>query len=140
MSYFTATGSVILNEDLCYSANDRGTTYNGKVNVTRFYERCLSWAEVSHCEYNPFNAPGKDSGLSNVILEGNFCRNPDYKTGILPWCYIEARRCLRNYCDPCLYGTRFDRSKTCEKDVDAGICSLPQRYASECAKSCEDNH
>ena len=133
---FTATVTLILNEELCYNTKDHGVSYAGKVNFTRFFEPCLPWADVSHCRYNPYKPhPGSES--INAILEGNYCRNPDYETGIMPWCYYEAEKCLRNYCDPCQLGTVHDTAANCDATVRDGACGTGvDTLATGCAKSC----
>ncbi|GFS26660.1 metalloendopeptidase [Elysia marginata] len=127
-SGFTATIKLVRYADLCYAASDRGMTYDGDVSFTRHFEPCLPWAEVSHCEIHPFI---KDS--FTTILEGNKCRNPHQGTGFQPWCYTKAKNCLRNYCDVCLIGKRFDLSDNCAQLKTDGHCSL--KY---CAKTCAD--
>ncbi|XP_005092781.2 uncharacterized protein LOC101854311, partial [Aplysia californica] len=136
-SGFTATATLSLDEDLCYDAEDRGTSYVGFVNFTRFFEPCLPWAETTHCSHHPYNV---QSTRSNLLLEGNYCRNPDYDTGLMPWCYTKADQCERNYCDPCMLGTAYDNDENCARKSEIGLCSL-SGYEDEarfqCAKTCE---
>ena len=123
------TIKLVKNADLCYAASDRGMTYNGDVNFTRQFEPCLPWVKVSHCEMHPFRAD-----RFTTTLEGNKCRNPDQGTGFYPWCYTHANGCLRNYCDVCLLGKRYDLLENCAQIKASGQCSL--QY---CAKTCVDH-
>ena len=135
-SAFTATATLILNEELCYNTEDHGVSYDGKVNFTRFFEPCLPWTEVAHCRYNAFK-PHAGSESINAILEGNYCRNPDYETGIMPWYYHDAEECKRNYCDPCQLGTVHDTAADCITTVHEGACGTgTDMLATGCAKSC----
>ena len=145
-SSFTATARLQLNEDLCYDAREdtgssnRGTSYAGNVNFTRWFEPCLPWAEMTHCKYHPFNIPSDAEGFTtNTLLEGNFCRNPDRLTGAMPWCYTSKEFCERNYCDPCLSGRVFDAAKDCNELAELGICTNSEykvQAMSKCAKTC----
>ncbi|RUS81615.1 hypothetical protein EGW08_010628 [Elysia chlorotica] len=127
-SHFTATVKLVKNDDLCYSVEDRGMTYDGDVNFTRNFEPCLPWAKMTHCEMHPYK-----TDKFNTILEGNKCRNPDQSTGFQPWCYTDAENCIRDYCDVCLVGKRFDRVDNCANLKAAGQCVL-----NHCAKTCAD--
>ena len=127
-SGFTAKIKLVKDADLCYAASDRGMTYDGDVSFTRDFEPCLPWAKVSHCEMNPFR-----TDRFTAILEDNKCRNPDQGTGFQPWCYTDANGCLRNYCDVCLIGKRFDILDNCAELKSEGQCN--QKF---CAKTCAD--
>ncbi|GFO31145.1 metalloendopeptidase [Plakobranchus ocellatus] len=127
-SHFTATVKLVNDADMCYSVADRGMTYDGNINFTRHFETCIPWHEASHCGMHSFKA---DKFSAN--LDSNKCRNPDQATGFMPWCYTNAEKCLRNYCDVCLLGKRFDSLAKCEDLKAAGQC-----VKEGCAKTCED--
>ncbi|RUS71917.1 hypothetical protein EGW08_020330 [Elysia chlorotica] len=129
-SRFTATIKLVRDADLCYEASDRGVTYDGDVSFTRDFEPCLPWHEVTHCEVHPFQ-----TDKLSALLEGNKCRNPDEGTGFMPWCYTKAENCIRNYCDVCLVGKRYDRVDNCGELKAAGDCNIEQ-----CAKTCADEY
>ena len=133
-SAFSATVDLVLDKDLCYNAADRGMSYDGKVNFTRFFEPCIPWSEALNCNYNPatFLTPKSRTAL----LEGNYCRNPDFTTGIMPWCYTSADLCERNYCDPCLLGDKYDSLEKCQEMSERGFCSSPDSHI-YCAKTCD---
>ena len=71
-------------------------------------------------------------GTGADLLEGNYCRNPDFTTGIMPWCYTNADNCERNYCDPCQVGTLYDTAGSC----NAAGCNGD---LNGCAKTCNFN-
>ena len=133
-SQFSATVSLVLDEDQCYNVADRGTSYSGTVNFTRNFEKCLSWSETTHCPFNTFSVP--PDGTGHTSLEGNYCRNPDYATGIMPWCYTDVHRCKRDYCDPCMIGDLFDAKQKCSLKSHFGLCDQPENAISHCAKTC----
>ncbi|GFS20985.1 metalloendopeptidase [Elysia marginata] len=129
-SHFTATVKLVKNDNLCYAASDRGMTYDGDVSFTRSFVPCLPWHKVTHCETHPFQ-----TDKFNIILADNKCRNPDQRTGFMPWCYTEAENCIRDYCDVCLIGKRYDRVDHCDYLKAGGQCSLKL-----CAKTCADQY
>ena len=129
-SHFTATIKLLKDSDLCYERSDRGMTYSGDVSFTRDFEPCLDWSQVTHCEMHPFK-----TDKFNTILEGNKCRNPDQNTGFQPWCYTQAKNCIRNYCDVCLVVKRYDRANNCAELKAAGKCNMKR-----CAKTCADQY
>ena len=136
-STFSATARLVSQPDLCYNLTDRGVTYTGKVNVTRFYEQCIPWTKAHKCHYNAYGNASRPAYYieSNAILDENYCRNPDYKTGIIPWCYTNAETCERNYCDPCQLGTVYDVDERCQYLKELGKCDQKD-VVSICAKTC----
>ncbi|KAK3785152.1 hypothetical protein RRG08_021952 [Elysia crispata] len=125
-SQFSATVKLIQDSELCYNADDRGMTYAGDVNVTRDFQPCLPWHEMTHCLHHPFN-----TDIFNTILMGNECRNPDPARGFQPWCYTDKSQCQRNYCDVCQLGKHYDSRGDCADLKSRGICDM-----SVCGKTC----
>ena len=133
-SSFDATVSLLHPEDSCYNTEDRGTSYDGTVSVTRTNKQCLQWFEVMHCDHNPFMAKYLFSDLVD-----NYCRNPDSEDGLRPWCYYEADGCKRDYCDVCGYENVYDTNDLCEEMKKQGICEAePEEARKECAKTCAE--
>ncbi|GFN88644.1 metalloendopeptidase [Plakobranchus ocellatus] len=129
-SHFTATIKLVKRADLCYAASDRGMTYAGDVSFSRNFEPCLPWHKMTHCEMHPF----KENKFT-LLLEGNKCRNPDQATGFQPWCYVKEENCIRNYCDVCLIGKRYNLLDDCAERIRLGQCDLR-----ECAKTCAHHY
>ncbi|XP_076144322.1 prothrombin [Alosa pseudoharengus] len=72
---------------------DNGKDYKGTLSVTMKGFTCLPW--------NSPKAKKKASGvefLPNVVLEANYCRNPDNDTEG-PWCFVDYPNVTMDYCD-----------------------------------------
>ncbi|KAG5284994.1 hypothetical protein AALO_G00032830 [Alosa alosa] len=72
---------------------DNGRDYNGTLSVTMKGFACLPWATPK--------AKKKAAGLEflpNVVLEANYCRNPD-NDAEGPWCFVDHPNVTMDYCD-----------------------------------------
>eukprot|EP00058_Branchiostoma_floridae_P012670 XP_002598158.1 hypothetical protein BRAFLDRAFT_82943 [Branchiostoma floridae] len=117
----------------CYTAEDKGASYIGTVNVTVNGLVCQRWdqqAPWTH-RWNPSNHPDKN-------LASNYCRNPDNGSG--PWCYTTNPDVSFEYCNVsvCPNGQCMNLSPLCGQSPgwpDPALCTT-HYVSSNCQEFC----
>nr|XP_039259802.1 uncharacterized protein LOC120336240 [Styela clava] len=79
-------------ESECFSKEDKGASYRGKIAVTKFSIECQRWDDQFPHEHSRTAEKYPFSGLDD-----NFCRNPDGEDG--PWCYTTNDGERWQYCN-----------------------------------------
>ena len=73
-----------------------GEEYQGRWNLTATGKCCHSW-DSREPEFTNATRTG---------IDGNYCRNPDSKKGVGPWCYTDDNRIVWESCGlPLCQGT-----------------------------------
>ncbi|VDI42859.1 Hypothetical predicted protein [Mytilus galloprovincialis] len=69
--------------------NQQGKNYNGKINKTRFGQKCQAWKSL---------VPNKHPFAVKLADDEDYCRNPDTEL-YGPWCYTTDPGTRWEYCD-----------------------------------------
>ncbi|XP_077966405.1 hepatocyte growth factor-like [Styela clava] len=79
-------------ESECFTKEDKGGSYRGKITVTKSGIECQRWNEQHPHEHTRTAEVYLFAGL-----DANFCRNPDGEDG--PWCYTTDEEERWQYCN-----------------------------------------
>lgn len=72
---------------------DHGKDYKGTLSVTMKGHTCLPWKSPK-----AIKRAAQMEFLPEVVLEQNYCRNPDNDTEG-PWCFVDHPNVTMEYCD-----------------------------------------